>query len=202
MTQETAFETASSGTFQAPGKAGSVLQLHREGVEGLVANGLDDLTPWEYIKVVNVYQSHAEWVIKKQCECGAGMDTYYNPECAICDGFGIAEGVKVSIPHDIYDDQMIDWYINLEGMTGFWARQSGPLTRLRDKTPVFNLDIPRVVFHCISKKDKVRPEAMYLPDSVGGGGPIRKRAIAYHDEFRKELVKIKLEKEASTNAGY
>lgn len=186
-------DRANSGNFTAPGKGGTSLQLHREGVQGLVKGVFE--TPWERVKEINVYQDRAEWILKDQCACGASPSTYYNPECSRCGGFGIIEGDKVVIPHDMSDAQNVDWYINLEGLVMFWARQSGTLTRLRDGTPVFNKDMPKVNFLCLSKKDQLDPEAMNIPMQYGGNGPIRKRAFAFHDEYRRELVKIAMEKQ-------
>ena len=190
------WDSASSGNFKAPGRGSKIISFHREGVEDLFPNGLESLTPWSDIKEINVYRDYSEWVLKAACDCGAGGGTFYNAECSKCDGFGILKGSCLSIPHDTNDEQSVDWFINLEGMTMFWSRQSGALTRLRDKTLVFLLDVPRVNFHCMSKRDKADPSDMNLSDEYGGLRPIRKRSFAYHDELRQELVKIQLEKEA------
>jgi hypothetical protein len=193
MAQETAFERASSGMFLTPGKKGTQIQLHRNHVEGLENYGVE--TYWTDILRIDVYQTHAEWVLRSKCTCGASMETYCNPDCETCDGLGNAPGKRIRVKHDAGDQQAVDHYINIEGQTMFWARQSGIMTYLRDKTPVYNLDVPPVVFHCYSRKDDVEGfEDMKISPEHGGHRMYKKRNYAYHDEFRKELVQIQLER--------
>jgi hypothetical protein len=198
MAQETAFEKAPSGHFVAPSvKPGLNITLHRHGVENLEPGALTEYTPWERVLRIDVHRDYAEWILKEPCECGALEGNFYNPECKKCDGFGNAEGKKVMVPHDPSDDQSLDWYIHLEGATMFWARQSGAKIRLRSGTPVFNLDVPRVKFLCMTKKNKVSSDDLVLPAEYGGSSVMqRKRSFAYHDEMRQEMLQIRMERES------
>jgi hypothetical protein len=180
-------QKVSTGSFTVPdggGKADSTgLEVHREGVSGL-ASDLEFLR-WSDILCVKVSKESAEWILKDRCTCGADLEVV-NLNCDICDMFGVKPGRVIVIPHPAKDESTVDWYLSIENLFQYWARQSNRRSKLSDGTPVFNLDIPRFIFTSNTVRNALSEEQKQRMVSYQGGS--LQRNFAYHDEYRRDKL--------------
>lgn len=179
--------SASSGDFSINTKKGeSHAPISREGISNLGGFGF---IRWEDVLRVEVYDTKGVFILKSPnlCSCGA-TSASFNLNCKNCDGWGVQEGKRINISHSFDDTTTKDWYIYLEGVLQFWARQSVMKTRLPDDTPVYEKEVPRVIFKCSSIKDAANPSS-----SFGQGMQTEiSRNFAYHDEYKIERLKLAL----------
>lgn len=189
--------SVSSGNFTVPGlnpqdPSSPGLDINRTGIDSLVGPGV--FTKWEDVFFIKVDNTKAEWILKdpEPCVCNANSRAY-NASCVICNKWGTKAGLVISKDHPNGDTNCVNFYEDLDGLLRFWARQSNKKVNLPDGTPVYNLDIPRIIFKVPTLKDNASPERF------AQAGASIERNFAYHDEYRMEMLKVQLKNSGASH---